>query len=81
MVNENLRLGSWNLCLGLQNKKDYVSHILETNKLDVCCLQECEVPNLLCENTLTTMNYCIELEQNDNKKRVGIYIKNTKNYA
>ena len=80
MVNENLRLGSWNLCLGLQNKKDYVSHILETNKLDVCCLQECEVTLNINEPTLSTKNYKLELELNDYKKRVGIYINNNIEY-
>ena len=79
-MDNKITIGTWNLCLGLPNKKDYVSNLLDSYNLNVCCLQECEVPNLLCENTLTTMNYCIELEQNDNKKRVGIYIKNTMNY-
>ena len=79
-MNNKIKIGNWNLCLGLPNKKDYVSNLLESNNLSVCCLQECEVPNLLCEKTLTTMNYSIELEQNDNKKRVGMYIKNNLNY-
>ena len=80
MIVEDLRLGTWNLCLGLPNKKDYVTHTLEKNNLSVCCLQECEVPINLDEHTLSAKNFKLELEENDYKKRTGIYINNSVHY-
>ena len=76
MVTDYIILGTWNLCLGLPNKKDYVTHTLKSNNIDICCLQECEVPINLQEKTLTSKDYKIEFETNDFKKRVGIYIRN-----
>ena len=32
-----------NLCLGLMQKKDFVLNDLDTNKIDICCLQETEI--------------------------------------
>ena len=78
-ANSTLRLGTWNLCLGLPNKKDIVTDYLELNKINVCCLQETEVLMNFPENILNTRNFNLELELNDVKKRVGIYIhKDTK---
>ena len=43
---KNITIGTWNLCLGLRNKKDYVSKIINENKLDIVCLQETDIePN------------------------------------
>ena len=39
----DINLDSWNLCLGLKHKKDYVSKILRENKIDICCLQEIDL--------------------------------------
>ena len=36
-------LVSTNLCLGLTNKKDYVSQMITVNKIDICCMQEIDV--------------------------------------
>ena len=44
--------------------------------MDVCCLQETEIPLNFPENILSTGGYNLELELNDNKKRTEIYIKN-----
>ena len=38
------------------------------------CLQETEIPLNYPENILNHNDYLLELEQNDDKKRVGIYI-------
>ena len=40
---QNPSLNSWNQCLGLTNKKDYVTEIIKRNEIEVCCMQETEV--------------------------------------
>ena len=75
-MTEEIKLATWNLCLGLPNKKDYVSHILTHELIDICALQECEVDPLIEEKYLSLKDYKIELEVNDVKKRTGIYIHN-----
>ena len=40
-----INIGTWNLCLGLTNKKDIVTSTLSRNNIKICCLQETEVPN------------------------------------
>ena len=39
-MEEKIKIASWNLCRGLMNKKDYVSQMINLNKIDICCLQE-----------------------------------------
>ena len=79
-MSELVKIATWNLCLGLLNKKDYVDYKLKEENIDICCLQECEVPPNLDEKTLTLNNYKIELELNQRKKRTGILIHNSINY-
>ena len=76
-----LKLASWNLCLGLANKKDYIAHTLRQENIDICGLQECEVNSIVDEKHLTIGDYHLELEENDQKRRVGVYIKNTVDYV
>ena len=74
-----MNIATWNLCLGLPNKKDLVCDYLVKNKINACCLQETEIPMNFPEDVLNCNDYVIELEQNTVKKRVGIYIhKDTK---
>ena len=39
-----MKLASWNLCLGLANKKDLVSKIIKENEIDICAMQEIDIP-------------------------------------
>ena len=75
-----MKIGTWNLCLGLPNKKHYIDHKLNHENIDICALQECEVSPLLDEKHLSLRDYKIELETNNNKKRTGIYIHNRLSY-
>ena len=75
-----LRIGTWNLCLGLTNKKDIVTTTLLSNDIDVCCLQETEIPPDYPTHILNNKHYCVEVERNNGKKRVGIYVKNGLKY-
>ena len=74
-MESNFNIATWNLCLGLANKKDSVTDYLTANNIKACCLQETEIPNGFPENILNCGNYNVELELNTSKKRVGIYIQ------
>ena len=69
-MTSQLKLATWNLCLGLSNKKDIVTSYLKLHSVDVCCLQETEIPLNFPENILSTGGYNLELELNDNKKEL-----------
>ena len=43
MDESKIKIATWNLCLGLTNKKDYVLQIITVNKIDICCMQEIDV--------------------------------------
>ena len=34
--NKNIKIGTWNLCLGLPNKKDIVTRYLNENNIAIC---------------------------------------------
>ena len=68
-MSEQLTIGTWNLCLGLSNKKDIVVDILSTNSVKICCLQETEIQSNFPEKFLNCGGYTIELEMNSEKKR------------
>ena len=80
-MSEQFTIGTWNLCLGLPNKKDIVVDILSLNKVNICCLQETEIPSGFPENVLNVGGYTIEMEKNCNKKRAGIYISTDVDYT
>ena len=50
------------------------------NNVDVCCLQETEIPPNFPESLLNTGDFNLELELNDGKKRVGVYLHNKIKY-
>ena len=61
-------------------KKDYVRTQLYENNIDILTLQETELsPELQLEN-LQIKGYSIEVENNNKKRRVAIYIKNSISY-
>ena len=74
MMENNFSIASWNLCLGLSNKKDLVTDYLSKNNINACCVQETEIPINYPEEILDCNNYILELELNEVKKRSGIYI-------
>ena len=64
-MTSNLKIGTWNLCLGLPNKKDIVADYLKMSNVNVCCLQETEVQTDFPESLLNTGGFNLELEQNE----------------
>ena len=77
----NLKMATWNICLGLPNKINIVTDYLRFNNVSVCCLQETEVPSNFPVQLLSTDNYNLELETNDCKSRSGILIRNDVKYV
>ena len=80
MMENNINFATWNLCLGLSNKRDIVTQYLHENDIKVCCLQETEIPIGFPETILNCGNYNLELELNNTKKRAGIYLHETVSY-
>ena len=77
---QKLTIATWNVCLGVANKKDIITEKLKREKIGVCCLQETEILPGFPEEVLNCNDYTLELESNDTKKRVGIYLHKDINY-
>ena len=71
-----IKIATWNLCLGLFHKKDYVRSILHEHKLDVLTLQETEINQETDIANLNIKGYTIEVESNEKKMRIATYIRN-----
>ena len=67
-MDNNLVIATWNLCLGIANKKDIVTEYLSEHKIKICCLQETEVPMNYPVNVLNCNNYVLELEESMQKR-------------
>ena len=70
MMESTIKFSTWNLCLGLSNKRDMVTDILNQNNVSVCCLQETEIPSGYPEDILNCGGFNLELETNNNKKEL-----------
>ena len=79
-VKTKLKIASWNLCLGLQHKKDYVKKLLNDNNIEILNLQETEIPADISTKTLEIPNYSIEVEKSMSKRRVATYISKQVKY-
>ena len=73
---ENITIATWNLCLGLANKKDMVTQIIMEQEIDICVLQEIEVASDCDSSLLSFKGYNLLTEKNDVKSRTGIYVRN-----
>ena len=70
-----VKIATWNVCLGLKNKKTYVSKTIEENGIDICCIQECDIKKDYPANILTFKNFNLEVEKNSIKARCCTYIR------
>ena len=68
-LSNNITIGTWNLCLGLRNKKDYVSKTLRQHKIDIICLQETDIEPNYPLNILSCNGYDFLSEKNSIKAR------------
>ena len=80
MIDKFIIFATWNLYLGLPNKKDIVIDTLKRNNIAICALQETEISNDFPEGTLNSGDYSLEFEINSTKKRVGFYIRSEIRY-
>ena len=76
-----IKVATWNICLGLKNKKDYVYEKLIQEKIDICALQEVEVVKTCPHSLLTSKDYTIEIEQTGTKARNAFVINKRINYT
>ena len=76
-----IKVATWNICLGLKNKKDYVYEKLLQEKIDICALQEVEVDKTCPHSLLTSKEYTIEIEQTGTKARNAFVINKRINYT
>ena len=77
----SVKIATWNICLGLKNKKQYVYDNLKRNSIDICLLQEVEIKHDYDEKLLSDVNYKIEKETNNIKSRCAILIHEKINYT
>jgi exonuclease III len=70
IVKPQQRIATWNLCLGLLNKKDLVLDELISNKIDVCCMQEIEIDESVTTNILSNSQYQLEPEKVQERKEL-----------
>ena len=78
---QNITFVSLNLCLGLSNKKDSVLDHLTKLRINVCAIQETEIPSGFPVNILNCRNYNLELEKNTGKMRAGFYARSDTKYT
>ena len=76
-----IKIGTLNLCLGIQHKKNIVKQMIIDTELDVLCLQETELDANTDHELLSFQSFNYESEVNSIKSRVGVYIKQKMNYV
>ena len=76
-----MKVATWNLCLGLSNKKDTVLNEIELNSIDVCCMQETELEKNYPTNILSNKTHEFECEKSTDKRRVGVYMNRQLQYT
>ena len=69
-MSKRVNIGTLNLWLGLQNKKDSVIDLLKAYLVDVWGLQETEIPINFPENMLNSGGFTIKLENNTEKNEL-----------
>ena len=79
-MQDTIKIATWNICLGLKRKKDYISDLITREGIDICCIQECELEKDYPDNYLTFKNYKLETETCVQKRRCCIYINNKIDY-
>ena len=80
MTVPHLKIATWNLCLGLSNKRDYVRNLLIDEKLDILNMQETDLHPNTDSKHLSIKGYKLELEKNSEKIRVRIFVSNKVKY-
>ena len=77
----SVKIATWNLCLGLKKKKEYVIDTLRRENIDICLLQEVDIPCDYPINILSSKDYKLEVDKSTLKSRCAFMIKNNINYT
>ena len=80
-MNDDTKIATLNLCLGLRNKKEEIKELITTNNIDILCLQETEIPGNFPVEMLTFKGYNYENESCTDKSRCGIYVTDKVSYV
>ena len=78
----NLRLCTWNVCLGAKCKLSIIRELLNENNIDILCVQEAEIKSDENLDDYQIMNYCLEAETvtASYKMRTIMYIRSNISY-
>ena len=63
------------MCLGLQNKKETVIDLFHANSVDICGLQETEIPMNYPKHILNIGGFTLELENNTEKNMLDYILE------
>ena len=58
-----IKLSTWNVCLGMRNKKEVIYETLKNERIDICALQEVEIPKNYQHELMSSKDFKIEIEQ------------------
>jgi len=72
---KQIKIVSWNACLGAFNKLDYIKNIIQAHNPDLMLIQEAEINNKMDMNLLRIRNYDTFLSNNSPKSRLLCYVK------
>ena len=76
-----IKLATWNICLGMRNKKDIIYETLKNEKIDICALQEVEIPTDYQHELMSSKDYKIEIKQSSGKARCATVINRNIDYV
>ena len=82
LIKKQLKIGTWNLCIGLAMKMNYVKTVLTQNDIDILFLQEIEILDKFDLGLLNITGFVLEYEKRSTgkKKRLVCYIRETISY-
>ena len=75
---KKLKIASWNVCLGVSNKLEYITRLLNSDQIDVLFIQEAEIRNQTNIEFYKVKNYTLIISNTlpDGKARLCCYVKN-----
>jgi exonuclease III len=58
-----IKFATWNVCHGLTSKKDEIQRIFKNEDIDICLIQEAQIPMNFPIKFLSIRGYLIEVEK------------------
>ena len=69
-MTNKLKIGAWNLCLGLFHNRDCVKTLLLGHQIDIFNLQKAEIQSNMDAKVVSISGYTIEIENGTGKKEL-----------